>query len=175
MNRDAALYQPFYCEENVWHLARHEALVDRERFVAFVSNERRGVPLWCQRASPDPEMPVLWDYHVILFVEDDGWRVFDLDTTLPFGVDVRRYLVETFRLVREPFAPRFRLIDPDDFAKSLATDRSHMLDGETYRAPPPPWDVIGVGSNVMRFVDLADEGVPGEVVDLDVLVQRLLR
>ncbi len=166
-------YQPFYCEENVWHLARDPALAERERVVAFVSNARRLVPLWGQRAAPAPEQPVVWDYHVLLFARGAGWRVLDLDTTIGWDVPLAEYFAATFRVVTGEYAPRFRLIDAEDYVASLATDRSHMLDDAGgYRAPPPEWPAIGEGTNVMRFVDFEDDGVPGEVVDAVTLLRR---
>lgn len=165
-------YQPFYCEENVWHLAQDPAYADRERVVAFVTNPRRAVPLWCQRAAPAPDQPVLWDYHVVLFTRGDAWRVLDLDTTIGFDVPFAEYFAATFRIVTGEFAPWFRLIPAADYVARLATNRSHMRDGDTYRAPLPPWPAIGEGTNLMRFVDLEDD-VAGEVVDAMSLAGRL--
>lgn len=165
------LYQPFFCEENVWHLAQSATFASKERRVVFVSNARRQVPLWCQKAGA-PDGPVVWDYHVLLFVRGPYWRVFDLDTTMPWGSRFSEYFAATFRIVTGEFAPRFRVMDADDFVVTLATDRSHMLDDDgAYRAPPPEWPAIGEGTNLMRFVDL-DDDIAGEVVDAKPLVQR---
>ncbi|KAI0048569.1 hypothetical protein FA95DRAFT_1469657, partial [Auriscalpium vulgare] len=60
-------YTRFYCEENVFLLAR--ALHPRgawDVFAVFLSNPPRSVALWSQAASPRADGRVVWDYHVVL-------------------------------------------------------------------------------------------------------------
>lgn len=158
MNRDDFPYQPYYCEENVWHLASSDRFEDGR--VVFVSNAERRVALWCQRASADPEQPILWDYHVLFLARgDDDWIVYDHDTTLGFAVPAREYFAKTFRFDAPPFGPRFSIVTARDYAETLATDRSHMRneDGD-WLSPPPSWPTIGEGTNLESFIQAAQSG-----------------
>ena len=89
-------YTPFYCEENIWHLAQEECFHGREAFAAIISGKGNYRRLWFQRQAEDQESPVFWDYHVLLLVFDDGWRVWDLDTTLGLPVAADTYFQKTF-------------------------------------------------------------------------------
>jgi hypothetical protein len=158
-------YCPYFCEENVWHLCADPGAVAvpvEERRVVFISNARRQVVLHRQRAGGGG--PVVWDYHVVLLA---GGKIWDLDTTLGFGVDADRWLRESFPPVDADHAPRFRVIDAPTYLKTFASDRSHMKgpDGRPLK-PLPPWPPIGTGTNLMRFVDVQTPFV-GEVLTLD--------
>jgi hypothetical protein len=154
-------YQPYYCEENVWHLAKSEVFAARDGRAVFVSNETRHVALWRQRASRDPEQPILWDYHVLFLVRAEAWLVYDHDTTLDFPVALDAYLDETFRFRAPPYGPRFAVYDAPAYVAELATDRSHMVDDHgAWRAPPPPWPPIGSGTNLERYIRAAEQGLP---------------
>jgi hypothetical protein len=161
-------YQPFYCEENVFHLADLPELAGRRREVVFISNEARSCPMWHQRAAVRPGWPILWDYHVVLLCASP-WEVWDLDTTLgmpvPAAVYVRRSLREG---LADDLMPRFRVVPADVFVRSFASDRSHMRDARgRYQKEPPPWPAPGppgAPSNLMRFVDMTAPFL-GEVLD----------
>lgn len=175
---EAGRYCPFYCEENVWW-ACHDA--PPGSVVAFVSNAKRAVALCFQRAARDGIGPVVWDYHVILFVPDPelGWAVLDLDTTLGERVAAGEYIDRTFLAAEQlppALYPRFRLIDAADYRRRFSSDRGHMRRGDGgWVAPPPDWDRIGEGpGNLTRFVDL-DDAFAGEIVDLDELRARFGR
>jgi hypothetical protein len=175
-------YQPFYCEENVWRLCADPRVGDGERLVAWITGPagpdgRAGnCALWHQRAAA-PGEPILWDYHTILLVRDAAWRVWDLDTDLGLPLAAEDYLAATFadqRLVPPRWRARFRVMYAGDYARTLASDRSHMRrpDGSWLR-PPPEWAPPGDGgSNVARFLDLTTPFI-GEVVDLAGLRARL--
>lgn len=159
-------YHPFYCEENAYHLAGHEVFAGRRRYVAFITNADRSVAMWHQRAARRPGTAIVWDYHVIVIAEGP-WEVWDLDTTLAFPVAASEYLRRSFRAgTPEEFWPSFRLTEAERFREVFATDRSHMRrkDGR-YLRPPPPWETIGQGSNLARFMDLEDS-IAGEVLTL---------
>jgi hypothetical protein len=135
-----------YCEENIWHLAQDAAFADRERVVAIISNAEAACLFWGQRLCEAPDYPVWWDYHVILFVRDGGWRVYDLDTAQPFPVDALTYLRGTFRLqerMPQHIRPRFVLFEGDAYVRRFSSDRSHMRDADgSWYAPPPDWPPI---------------------------------
>nr|XP_034957346.1 protein N-terminal glutamine amidohydrolase-like [Zootoca vivipara] len=61
--RPGCVYTGCYCEENVWKLCeyiRNQNLYPLEEFYAvFISNDRRTVPLWEQRAGVVGQ-PVIW-------------------------------------------------------------------------------------------------------------------
>lgn len=153
-------YQPFYCEENIWHLCQSLEFANAQcGRVVFISNESRTVATFQQRAANPPSSPMVWDYHVV-FLWHDGETplIYDLDTTLAFPMDVPSYLDATFPDAVPPqFAPRFRVLDIDYFIKHFRSDRSHMrLPDGSWQAPPPPWNCIGTtdGTNLMEFVDV---------------------
>ena len=111
------LYQPCYCEENIWQLARARqgAAGVVHQSVVLVTNPTRTVACWHQRASRAPDAPVVWDYHVVLVERDENGAtsIHDLDstvgtplpaatwlgTTFPYGADVRKELRPGFRIV----------------------------------------------------------------------------
>lgn len=163
-------YQPFWCEENVWQLARRDDLGSGRRRVVFVSNSAQQVALFEQKASREDDGLVVWDYHVVLLVGVMAW---DLDSRLPCPVAATRWLDATFRPVPEPHAPRFRVIEGDEFVREFASDRRHMRapDG-TWRAEPPPWPAIGNGHALPRFIDV-EAAFIGELHDLSSLRSAL--
>jgi hypothetical protein len=167
---------PFYCEENVYHLASAPLLTARSREVVFISNARRACAVWHQRAARRPTWPILWDYHVVLLCARP-WEVWDLDSTLGFPCPAVHYLERSFRReAGEDLAPRFRVVDADLYLERFASDRSHMRarDG-SYAKDPPPWRPIGAPgapSNLASFVDMRSPFL-GEVMDLRALLVRI--
>ena len=168
------LYQPFYCEENVWHLCGHPEVGGPQREVVFITNPAKTVALWEQRASELEEGLVAWDYHVVLATGGErGWQVWDLDSRLPWGTSASRYLERTFRPVRAELRPAFRAVQAAVYQRTFASDRSHMRSQSgVWARPSPPWPRIGQGHNLERFVDLDDPFV-GRVLTLEQLRQRL--
>lgn len=159
------LYQPFYCEENVWHLARSAEELDvADPQVVFISSPNCSVAMWAQRAGS----PIVWDYHVVLMGKRDGQRVWDLDTTAGFGIPLHDWLEASFPLsgvIPPELEPTFRLVDAATFLHEFKTDRRHMRDGADWKAPPPPWPPITEGFNLWDFVD-PNGDAPGSVTDL---------
>lgn len=156
-------YWPFFCEENVWHLCSDRDAVEgpvEGRRVVFVSNAPGRVTMRRQRAGAGGL--IRWDYHVVLLA---GGRLWDLDSTLGFGISPALWLAESF--VAGPLAPRFRVVEAPDYLASFASDRSHMIgaDGQPLR-PFPPWPPIGKGMTLMRFVDMVEPFL-GAVTDAE--------
>lgn len=165
-------YCPFYCEENLWHLAADPRVGEGTRHVLLISNAERKVALWQQRAGAEDQGGlVVWDYHVVLVCDDAVW---DLDTTLGAPVPLVAYLPGTFRGAPPRFAPMFRIMEADVYRQAFASDRRHMRahDG-TFHKPPPPWPPIGDGHTLEALLDF-ERSEPGVVVDLPGLVERLL-
>lgn len=170
--RRAQRYQPFFCEENVWHLLQAEGLPE-PRAALFVSNRERTVAMWGQRAGTDP---VLWDYHVVLLLPRAG-LVVDLDDRKAAAWPVQDWLLHAFRADAGPaLQPRFRLVQAAEFLRVFSSDRSHMLDARGLpRQPLPPWPAPfdpARGMNLMRFVDL-DDAIAGLVTDAEGLRQHV--
>ncbi|MCX4240707.1 protein N-terminal glutamine amidohydrolase [Paraliomyxa miuraensis] len=175
---------PYYCEENVWQLCVDPRVRGLPRAALVISNSTRTVAVAHQRAAPRPGVPIVWDYHVVLAAyglskpASPTWAIWDPDCTLGMPLPLAVYLRASFGYPEgfpEPYAARFRVIEAELYRRTLATDRSHMLDEHgIYRAPPPPWPPIGEGTNLMRMVDL-DEPFVGEVVALAELPRALER
>lgn len=179
MNARAHRYCPYYCEENVWHLCTDAGVVGEPRAAIVISNPTRTVAVACQRAAPRPELPVVWDYHVVLAARGpEGFAIWDLDSTLGMPVPLLHYLRASLAWPHgyaPPHEARLRVLAADCYRRVLATDRSHMRDAQgRYRVPPPPWPAIGTGTTLMRLVDMHDP-IAGEVVDLAGLPAALAR
>jgi hypothetical protein len=157
-------YAPFYCEENVWWLAEAAVRAGRDAEVVLVSNARRTVLVWSQRAASSAEKPVSWDYHVVLAVEGEhGLDVIDPDCTRGPVLPATSWLDVSFD-ARVPIAlaPRFRSIGAAAYVAGFSSDRRHMRTPEGgFHAPPPPWPIIGGGAHALdRFLAFDDESLP---------------
>ncbi len=168
---DPLAYTPYYCEENAWHLCQRPELAPLDPHVVFVSNARRCVPMWAQRAAPEGE-PVLWDYHVVVVTRAPTPQVWDLDSRLGLPVPATRWLSGTFAHldeVRASFHPRCRVVAAAELVATFSTDRSHMRgpDGG-WLQPPPPWPAPYAPSRGMNLFDFVDPGATGagQVLDL---------
>jgi hypothetical protein len=165
--RGAQHYQPYFCEENAWHLVTGTAL-PRPRAAVFITSSTDVVPMWGQRAASVD--PILWDYHVVVLLPDHGVIV-DLDDRCALVWSVDAWLTHAFRPLADPsLAPRFRVVDEDALRATFSTDRRHMRDDQgRCRQPfppwPPPWQPA-LGSTLPRFLDPRDD-VAGVVVDAD--------
>lgn len=161
-------YQPFWCEENAWHLAADPCVASTggagERRVLILSGSSGTVACWAQRAA-EPGEVVLWDYHVVLAVRAaDGWLVWDQDTRLGCPLPVEVWLTGTFPVpeqVPAKFSPRFLAISAADYRRDLRSDRSHMRTASGgWQHPPPPWPLIAGGSvTLAEYVARARRGI----------------
>jgi protein N-terminal glutamine amidohydrolase len=145
-------HQPFWCEENIWHLAGDPAIGPGERHALFITGQAGEVACWAQRAAPDPTIPVRWDYHVVLAVRlaPGDWQIWDLDSHLGHPLPATIWLTGTFRhqtRIPPSFRPRFALIPATDYRRDLYSDRSHMRTPTgDWQQPRPPWPAITNGT-----------------------------
>lgn len=168
-------YCPFYCEENIWHLAADPRVGEGPRHVLLISNGGQRVALWGQRSGAEESGGlVVWDYHVILTCgTGPDAVVWDLDTTLGAPVPLGAYLAESFRGAPEPFLPMFRVVPADVFRDRFASDRRHMRDDDgAFIRPAPSWAPIGSGHTLEMWLDF-ECNEPGKVLDLPGLVTLL--
>ncbi len=129
--RGAFRYTPYFCEENIWWLARDLIARGEEAeamAVWIVTNQSRQVLMLNQRAT-DPGAPLGWDYHVILKAGAGRPRVFDFDSRLSFPCDIHTYLASSFP--RQSSLPQryrawIRTVAADQYLAHFFSDRSHM-------------------------------------------------
>lgn len=172
-------YMPCYCEENIWQLAQESCFHGHETVAVIVSGHGPYRKLWFQRSAETPGAPVLWDYHVVLLSRQNGWQVWDLDTTLELPASATTYFSKTF--LQEDFDPEhkdviFRLIPAPEYVENFSSDRSHMwLPSGSWVAPPPQWPIIfnGERSNLPDWLDVRHEA-PGKVLTLAELMRDVL-
>eukprot|EP01103_Thecamoeba_quadrilineata_P008522 TRINITY_DN1825_c0_g1_i2.p1 TRINITY_DN1825_c0_g1~~TRINITY_DN1825_c0_g1_i2.p1 ORF type:complete len:214 (-),score=23.35 TRINITY_DN1825_c0_g1_i2:23-664(-) len=142
-------YTSCYCEENIYKLC--EKVLDAgdpsKYYAVFVSNQKKEVLLFHQKAHKDGCNYVIWDYHVILLENNvDGESlIYDFDTLLPYPCKFETYFEKTF--FEMPIKPRFhcsfRVVPARDFVEYFSSDRSHMLDTNgNFLMPPPPYPPI---------------------------------
>ena len=171
-------YAPYYCEENVWYLAQDDRFKGFECIVAIITGLGPRRPLWYQRAAEHEELPVWWDYHVILLYRDLSWMVWDPDTILDLPVDAIEYLRKTFLDDAESVESAdvvFRLINAEEYVLTFSSDRSHMkLSGGRWIAPPPPWPPILQGPYPIlhQLLDVSIK-TPGKLITLAELLRKL--
>uniref|UniRef100_A0A8R1DRR2 Protein N-terminal glutamine amidohydrolase n=1 Tax=Caenorhabditis japonica TaxID=281687 RepID=A0A8R1DRR2_CAEJA len=160
--RADAAYQSCYCEENVYKLIESAKTRDGV-YAVFISNDCQMVPLWCQKSAKDPSGFVVWDYHVIaIHKKRGGTKVYDLDSTLPWGVDFEIYWRNTMKEsnhYEDNVQRKFRVIPADVYLNLLSSDRSHMknISGEFIK-PPPDWPIINshIPSNLMTLIRMSE-------------------
>ncbi|KAG5555720.1 hypothetical protein RHGRI_006384 [Rhododendron griersonianum] len=118
--------------------------------VVFISNEKKQVPLWHQKASHRADGVILWDYHVICIQRKKESHssplVWDLDSSLHCPSPLASYVSETIRPSFQLFADFqrfFRVVHAPIFLRSFASDRRHMKDSlGNWTAKPPAYGPI---------------------------------
>ncbi|KAB2631288.1 protein N-terminal glutamine amidohydrolase [Pyrus ussuriensis x Pyrus communis] len=180
-------HTPFYCEENVYLLCKElckKGIADAQGsdlFVVFISNDKKQIPLWRQKASNRADGVVLWDYHVIC-VQKKGsgdtpatHLVWDLDSSLAFPCPLATYVLETFCPSFQTFAELrrcFRIVHAPIFLRFFASDRRHMKDsnGNWLRQPPLYQPIVAQDGTVHNldgyFQIRATDAVTGTGVDV---------
>ncbi|XP_052718138.1 protein N-terminal glutamine amidohydrolase-like [Crassostrea angulata] len=184
--KEDCTYTSCYCEENVWCLC--DSLKSKipgaiqNCYCVFISNKRRAIPLWKQKASRRQDGQVIWDYHVIFLYEPSESKtiVYDLDTTLTFPCDFRRYYEESIkdeRCLKPEYHRMFRVIPAEEFLQTFASDRSHMLTPEGHWvSPPPTYPPIKTkecSNNIQEFISM-DKNNHGDVLSLNEFLERFL-
>ncbi|WP_019615368.1 hypothetical protein [Psychromonas ossibalaenae] len=173
LKREDFLYQPCYCEENIWHLCQHKQF--KNSCIIFIASKGGSFPMLNQRAMDNPSMPVYWDYHVILLVLSEKNTVLDFDTSLPFSIDVDTYFSRSFldnKLLSIKEMPLFRVVPASEFITVFSSDRSHMKTDSGWYAPPPDWPLIRENeTNLSDFIDMTNNEI-GEVLTYDDVLER---
>jgi len=154
MNKNELLYTAYYCEENIWHLCNNSEIENFEKNIVVISNVEKKCALFYQKINQHfPNIPVVWDYHVILLVFQNEWLVYDFDTILSFPVKLEEYLHKTFQNVENyRYQPYFRIITKQDYLTKFSSDRSHMFINRKWTHTPPQWKKIINGSS--NFTDI---------------------
>merc|ERR1719195_1562579 len=183
-------YAACYCEENVYKICQSLAATEGgelgKAWAVFVSNKKRVVPLWRQKAGRDEEKLVIWDYHVILIYRPDTDKtlVYDLDSELPFPTYFHKYVTETFRtdaILNPEYHRIFRVVPASTFLTHFSSDRRHMRKSDgSWLKPPPPYPCIQGEKdkeenehNLEDFISMEPgEGRFGEVLSLTDFVRR---
>jgi hypothetical protein len=175
----AAPHQAYYCEENIWHLAKRLTAPQlRSARVLIVTNATRSVALWHQQPAKSGETPVAWDYHVLLATRGPGpsWQIWDPASTLSTPLAASDYIDQTFAHSEgwpPEFLPVFRVVEAERYLQDFDSDRSHMRTDEGWRRPPPDWPPIRGGSLTLeQLLDLGDEA-PGRWLDRSDLLVSL--
>jgi len=176
-------YSACYCEENVYklcELVRNNSKGELDKCSAvFVSNKKRVVPLWRQKAGRDEEKLVIWDYHVVfIYKPDQRTLVYDLDSELPFPTYFHKYVTETFRtdaILNPEYHRVFRVIPATTFLSTFASDRRHMRkeDGSWLKPPPSYPCITSTVSthNLDDFINMENTSI-GEVLNLTQFVKK---
>lgn len=175
---EECVYTSCYCEENIWQLCDHVRKsypheLDNT-YAVFISNDVKQVPLFMQKGSGQEDIPVAWDYHVIIVhTSSAGSMVYDMDTMLPFPVSFEDYATKAIgsdEFLYEQFYRFFRVIPAGLFLETLASDRSHMKkDGEWMAAPPDTPCIVakdGTTNNLDSFISMKKDTGYGEVLNL---------
>ena len=126
-------YTPYFCEENIWWLARKQidnGLPPAALHVLFFSNANQSA-LMLNQKSAAPGQPLAWDYHVVLLVvDDDGSWIMDPDSRLPSPTPAGTYMARSFpqqALLPASYRTLVRIIPADRYCERFYSDRSHML------------------------------------------------
>ena len=171
---EALAYVPYFCEENVWQLCQHQALEGRRCHVLFISNPIQECLFMHQRVAA-PGKAVVWDYHVVLLVQDRPWYIVDLDTKLPCPLLLTEYIRKTFPKSTPPeYHPLFRCVERKSFIENFASNRQHMRHNGRWLQKPPPWTppkTPWTDMNLPNFISM-EEDFLGEVLTTSALLAR---
>ena len=163
-------YQPYYCEENIWHLCQHPDYLGGK--VIFIAAYGDYCPMFFQKDGQGKNQLIFWDYHVVLL--HDG-EIHDFNSTLSFSTPLQNYCAYSFadeNLLEPQMIPKFRVLSAKDYVASFLSDRRHMKSQSGWDAPPPSWPPISKSSsNLQRFSDMQDFEF-GEILGLTELLWK---
>jgi len=144
LQKENCLYQPYYCEENIWQLCKHDYFKNSEVEVLFLlPSQAKCIAVWHQKLSEDNN-PVLWDYHVVLYHKKAN-LIFDFDSELNFPADAISYFQHSFSTIYPIYLPTFRLFQKKDFESYFYSNREHMKnEAGQWIEPPPKWEMPGI-------------------------------
>ncbi|KAI8562273.1 hypothetical protein RHMOL_Rhmol03G0022400 [Rhododendron molle] len=183
-------HTPSYCEENVYLLCKKlctSGVADADGsdlHVVFISNEKKQVPLWHQKASHRADGVILWDYHVICIQRKKESHssplVWDLDSSLHCPFPLASYVSETIRPSFQLFADFqrfFRVVHAPIFLRSFASDRRHMKDSlGNWTAKPPAYGPIvaedGTVHNLNEYMEIIAADVVSNVGSDSIIAVR---
>ncbi|MDH5484213.1 MAG: protein N-terminal glutamine amidohydrolase [Gammaproteobacteria bacterium] len=138
-------YTQYFCEENIWHLAR--SLLEHNRGesniqVMLITNKDKHFIIFNQLNHSNLEYTI-WDYHVILKAQiNNKDYIFDFDSTLDFPSPLGEYMQKSFpgdAPVSDEFRAVVRVIPAADYVRCFYSDREHMrgvLDDELFPDTP---------------------------------------
>lgn len=176
-SRDDYAHQPYYCEENIWHLCQHKHFPDSH--VIVISSLGEYFPMLRQINEQQAELPVLWDYHVILLIRENkgDCYILDFNTSLPFCTPLKVYFEQSFMaeaLLKPTEVPLFRILTAQQYIAELRSDRSHMKAENNWLSPPPAWNPISKReTNLKQFTDMTDQAY-GEIMTAQELLLRFI-
>ena len=178
-NRNKADYCPFYCEENVWQLAKAMSGPDRlplSGFVLFFVNAGSFIAMKNQVGFEEGSIG-LWDYHVVL-LDAENQLIYDLDSRLGCPVSANLYFAQTFPNqdgLTVGVRAMVRSIPIQEYVNRFSSDRSHMVDDGVAREPFPEWPAILADDPIWldqyRMVQAID-GSASEVFGVEEFAQR---
>jgi len=144
-NRKQHLHQPYYCEENVWHLLPH---APASAWALFIRAPEGPVWMTSQRAAERGRV-IGWDYHVVVLLNEASPQIADLDSYADFPCSLDQYLQESFPVeAPPPSRPWFRPVPKPTYRSELRTDRRHMKRASgSWIHPPPPWPPLTPGKH----------------------------
>ncbi|KAG1906005.1 N-terminal glutamine amidase-domain-containing protein [Suillus fuscotomentosus] len=201
-------YTSCYCEENIYFLVHRfleqaQVKATWDIFAVIVSNATKTVALWSQLKAPAANTAVIWDYHAVLVlrsrleshrgllnttlsIEEETW-IYDFDSILEMPSRWEEYVEKTFPPdsdIPPQYRSLFRVISGEEYLRSFASDRSHMLSpaadsSNQYISPPPLYPIVcgplaaahGFTNNLMtHFVSMESSKGYGTVMDRETFV-----
>ncbi|XP_002122600.2 protein N-terminal glutamine amidohydrolase [Ciona intestinalis] len=190
LKKEDCVYTKCYCEENIWKLCDSIRKVNLEVLphlsVVFISNQTRSIPIWKQKSAKSEELPVIWDYHVILLYLDQNCTkhmIYDFDSSLAFPTEASEYCTEAFCpqiQLKLPYQQFFKVIPADEYLKNFASDRSHMmLEDNKWSADPPDYPPISTESSTMNLDDFIcmdfEENKFGTIYSLNEFMKKVAK
>ena len=149
-------YTPNFCEENIWWLAKTLKEKDptvEALYVLFFTNMHRNILMLNQNPAPRGQ-PIVWDYHVVLQLKNDGQEfILDFDTRLGFATKLTYYFKNSFPLqakIPESYRVVVRSIPATDYTRYFYSDRKHMT-GKVPESEFPDYPIIQPEKGISRI------------------------